>query len=1468
MYNYPYLKDTNFLQKFDKSRNKEQIIKVTILDWENESPIQQITGSVISGNISLDGSSAMRRTANLSLLLDENNYNIKDINNIISINKKIQIMVGFLNNTDKYSNYPILWFPQGIFLIISNSISHDKSGIKVSLTLHDKMALLNGECGGVLPSAIVFNEIQNEDEYGNITITYPTIVQIIQELINHFGKEQLGKIIIKDLEPIVKQVLKWNGDSDTPLLVYRDQKKTKIQTLYYNIYKSIFQDIYPRKNFNKLFGSTKISNLQELILSLQQLQLTIKENSEILEKEEQNLKKMKTLLQERNFSLVSNVQGKIEDFYKDLDFIQSTIQQELQDLVTPKNSNEDNEFSFFKNNFTRKQLSAFNKNEKVSGYTDITDKPCAIFDVIQISKFYPLITEMQHNLSILKNCTDSINLQDKIGEKSKITEGEVLLYYLFNLNIENKQDFIKEDNYQNKQFSKNYIYHFPSVDKGGYHHYHQGEKINYSNSPPTVKVFDCSLEITYQDKYDSIIYVKTKEKDFIKLIRYNSKQYEGSKIYKNLKKEKLTNLCFFKDFVTLFKYFKDTQAYNKVLKSTLQDFEREIIRIIFSAYGISEYESSFNPYGTYEFSRLTVAISYLIQFVQKTMIQVQILLALKDRTLNSANEIKQKLLDFSLLKNHQKLKNGTTSSTNIQTTTKSFNEFVNQQMEKLENLINKLPVKKKQRNTSLSILYRKTAKEKYSELKQKINEMKKKIRDLNFSSQHQLVKGIVVNDNLVVIAEPFTLCFQPALDYLNEMLQNKNSIFNRNNYGNTVSEKDTYQIISNALSKVDKNIAKIQEYKTNFTTKTFIQLQEWLNSTTFNQKNNFNLPKALKTFSLETINLINNSGNTKIDETNNTITIQLLQNFLPNQIKNIQKISSNNHLIENILQTLPNYIESTITDDNLDLSLSLQEQISLYSQKLKEIIKEQDNAFYNTVKNFSNKENYKDFFNSIKQIKKFQTGEDVGYTLVDFIYPGSLTATAGETITSVLDKIKNTLGNYEYFYDINGNFIFQQIRNYLNKSYSSYVLQENSSPTYDYNNVNGKIAYSFNDGEIIQSYSNSINYQDIKNDFIIWGERKTADGQKYPIRYHLAIDNKPALTSFYYLPVDKNNIKSYSTVLDFPIEGSSGVYYYAQKENEFYKWIPAASSKEYENSSFFGYKKTTIKIKRCEQLPKDHLEKDTYYYDKNDGTIKYFSNYNTLETKNYPCSSSKDYRTQLYLEGEEAEDLGLNTNDYYTELKAEWPKLFNFQQGAYYPVIKRNPSNIDYYLDLLGSSDISIQYNISLIGKRTKIITNNNINCIFEPDCPDLIFSFSKNDIPRMITLKQSTTDQKKQIENLTKQYQKLKKYFLQWNQRNLLSQFSEIIEVKYDIYKNLVNGGTARSAYEQIRSTLYQYLSYNQKVSLTTMPIYYLQPNNLIQINDKLSNIGGNYLINNLSLPLGDKDAMTISCTKAITRI
>ena len=165
-HNYPYLTDFNFLKSVDEMHIKEQYAKITILNW-NESPIQEIQGIVTGGNINLDGKSNMRRSCNLSVYVDTNfKTDVTDIDNLFSLNKKMYLEIGYKNITDKYKEYDMLWYPQGLFVMINPSLSHDTGGTTISLQLKDKMCLLNGECGGVIPASTRFDEYETIDENG------------------------------------------------------------------------------------------------------------------------------------------------------------------------------------------------------------------------------------------------------------------------------------------------------------------------------------------------------------------------------------------------------------------------------------------------------------------------------------------------------------------------------------------------------------------------------------------------------------------------------------------------------------------------------------------------------------------------------------------------------------------------------------------------------------------------------------------------------------------------------------------------------------------------------------------------------------------------------------------------------------------------------------------------------------------------------------------------------------------------------------------------------------------------------------------------------------------------------------------------------------------------------------------------------------------------------------------------------
>jgi hypothetical protein len=60
----------------------------------------------------------------------------------------------------------------------------------------------------------------------------------------------------------------------------------------------------------------------------------------------------------------------------------------------------------------------------------------------------------------------------------------------------------------------------------------------------------------------------------------------------------------------------------------------------------------------------------------------------------------------------------------------------------------------------------------------------------------------------------------------------------------------------------------------------------------------------------------------------------------------------------------------------------------------------------------------------------------LGYRITDLTYTGDLISSIGESLTSILDKIKTMFGNFEYFYDVDGRFIFQEKKNYINTAWS------------------------------------------------------------------------------------------------------------------------------------------------------------------------------------------------------------------------------------------------------------------------------------------------------------------------------------------------------------------------------------------------------------------------------------------------
>ena len=393
--------------------------------------------------------------------------------------------------------------------------------------------------------------------------------------------------------------------------------------------------------------------------------------------------------------------------------------------------------------------------------------------------------------------------------------------------------------------------------------------------------------------------------------------------------------------------------------------------------------------------------------------------------------------------------------------------------------------------------------------------------------------------------------------------------------------------------------------------------------------------------------------------------------------------------------------------------------------------------------------------------KKFNPGDDMGYIYTDFTYPGELIGDAGSTVCDILDEIKETLGNYEYFFDIYGNFVFQEIRNYLNTTKATSDLNDlEKDNNYVIDISNGKRAYSFDENLLITSFSNAPSFDNIKNDFLVWGMKTTASGNTLPIRYHLSIDEKPQIGNTYSIKVKRNEDNRIINV--YPID---------------------------------------MEIEDTEII--------------------------TITTK--------DWRTELYLQGIMSETLGVEYNYYYTELMNEWLKLYDIENGKFYDDLVI--TDLDFYLDFIDTNASIGDFNIKNIGRRSKVLVDDKINCLFEPEIPNIIILESGND---------DLSSLKQECENRGEEW----------------------IQVNPDIYDNMVIGGQFNSALYAIKDLLYQYTNYNESITIQAIPVFHLEPNIRIGVVDNESGINGDYMINNISLPLEPGGEMSISAIKALQKI
>lgn len=481
---------------------------------------------------------------------------------------------------------------------------------------------------------------------------------------------------------------------------------------------------------------------------------------------------------------------------------------------------------------------------------------------------------------------------------------------------------------------------------------------------------------------------------------------------------------------------------------------------------------------------------------------------------------------------------------------------------------------------------------------------------------------------------------------------------------------------------------------------------------------------------------------------------------------------------------------------------------------------------------------------------RYKKGDWIGFTFEPFTYPGcetgaenkQLIGNAGESVCTILDKIKNVLGNYEYFYDVNGNFVFQEIKNYLNTSQFTTVLDNNGHVTsgYDIDIGKGKSVYSFMDNMLVTNLTNNPQYEMIKNDYVVWGVRTGANEEKIPIRYHLAIDEKPEVNNYYivfpYRDVYKvGKERSISSVKklypidisDFNLDSAEKIF----KEDKFIK----------------------------NALDKDIICPDPDFFNKDD---KWPYSLFTLKTT--------DWRTELYLQGALSDRHGTISNYYYPELKGEWGKLFylkysktdNCYIDSFQPNVLKDPAQIDFFLDFINTNSKIGELSVANIGRRSEVMNGENqgVNCMFEPYLPDIIFIPKGGDNYNYPYIEDEIIKQATAASPLNWNFSSGEKTDTSFE----FSDGSKAIS----LIDNLATVFSLNSTFFNIKDLLYKHTSYNEAITLQTIPVYYLEPNTRITVKDIESGINGDYMMNTISIPFDIGSTMSITAQKVLEKI
>ena len=505
-------------------------------------------------------------------------------------------------------------------------------------------------------------------------------------------------------------------------------------------------------------------------------------------------------------------------------------------------------------------------------------------------------------------------------------------------------------------------------------------------------------------------------------------------------------------------------------------------------------------------------------------------------------------------------------------------------------------------------------------------------------------------------------------------------------------------------------------------------------------------------------------------------------------------------------------------------------------------------------------------------------GQTAGFKETPLTYAGKLIANAGESVTSILDKIVQMLGDFEYFYNLNGQFVFQKKKTYINTAWTP--EQKNNEGESFIDPYATPFAYTFGDFSQVTSFSNSPAIGEIKNDFSVWGERQGVSGGNIPIHMRYAIDIKPGI--YKSIEVSADELEAYNKKYGLNTPAQESTLYIAGDK---YSKYSDALIFEQKSFAYYDEEKGRLHFKILQVIKDDNgnltVDTKTVGYNYDDTMI-------ICDWRELIYQMALDYNKYGHLDNFEQKVAQANPElypsgrtgyeQYYIDMQGFWRQLYNpypytkqnitnedeykeyeelfikNQDGTYLKAEKYSkdtvyyirdnsfyqkeherfpwsstiydtPERLNFWIDFLDTQGELHKFSVKAIGQRPKVANEaKSVKAIYYKETPNLIFVDD-------VSLKSDKSGYR---------------YFTQGQYFNMFATSSQGVSAK-----------------EKIDTLLYNHAVTPESVSITIIPIYNLEPGTRVYINDINSKISGEYIISKISMPLSYNGTMNVTATK-----